>query len=36
MKLLGAIKAERMTTGKSNGLLIVMVVSFETNTTFED
>jgi len=36
MKLLGAIEAKRMTAGKSDGLLIIMVVSFETNTTFED
>jgi hypothetical protein len=36
MKLLAAIEAKRMTAWKSDGLLIIMVVGFETNTTLED
>ena len=35
VKLLGALVAERMAARQGNRLLVVVVVGFETDTTFE-
>jgi len=35
-ELFATLEAERMTARKSDGLLVVMVICFETYTTFED